>query len=384
MNTNDKVKSSIFSIAKSDHQYDFLSLLQNMVYTYEPDSNINKAGNNFFSNTRQSLKENSVPIFQLNNREDYDYVVNDILKFDHEHGLSKNNKDLFESIYSKFSNRDYIKELFLDGIKDNFGMDNIQEGGLFWLEETENGLDAIFAHIDDISNLNDSERNNFLEKITRNKKSRSKEFSEEQAESPLLNFEGKQFSKNDIQKMSPEELSSLTALVIEENNRIYDLKDDKLIIKFYKGKLELFIPEINNKIKEFYPKYKALYFFTLLKPKGVYFNDLIDRKNLEDLTKLYKNYKKSNKQTSTQTMTKMVSKSNSVSSVRAKTNTSLETHIESFNKDFNLAHHILKEISFTSEENFLNIPIDRDKIANLYLIRKALNGKFNLDDYKVK
>lgn len=387
-----EIKSSTYSVLKSDHRYDFLSLLQNMVYTFEPDTKkINENVTKFFSNTRKVSKENKVPIFQLNNSDDYDYVVNDILKFDHEHNLSENNKELFDSIYSKFSNVDYIKELYLDGIKDNFGMDNIQEGGLFWLEETEDGLDAVFAHIDDISNLEVEEQDNFLDNVITNKKQRSESYIEEHSGSPLLKFEGIQLSKNDIQKMNPDERSSLLALLIEENNRIYDLKENKLIIKFRHGRLHPFIPEIDDKIKKFYPKYKALYFFVLLNSKGLKYNDLKKSKYLEDLTKLYKsfnNYKKKNGDSSMQnanrTMSNMIQKSNSISYVRSKANSSLRNHIEGFYSDLNLAHHILKDVSFTNAENFLNIPIDRNEIENIYLIRKALNGKFDVADYRIK
>jgi hypothetical protein len=362
-----------------------------MVYTYEPDlkkSNEDIASS--FLNIEEFSKEHDLPFFSLNNLEDYDYVVNDIMKIDYEHKLSEKNKELFDGLYSKFSNKDYIKELYLNAIKDNFGMDNIQDGGLFWLEETDDGLDAIFAHIDDISNLKEDDRNDFLEKIVGNKK-KTKNYLEKQVDSPLLKFEGKQFSDDDFSKMSPEELSSLTALVIEENNRRYNLKENKLIIKFNDLILEPFLPDINIKIKGFCAKNKALYFLALLNSKGVKFDDLKQDKYLENLILLYKglyNYEKSDKnsniQSPEQTITKMLDKSLAVSALKSKTNTSIKNHVGGFYPDLNLVNHILKDVSFTNEEKYLNIPIDRDKVENLYLIRKLLNSKFTLDDYKIR
>jgi hypothetical protein len=362
-----------------------------MVYTYEPDlkkSNEDIASS--FLNIEEFSKEHDLPFFSLNNLEDYDYVVNDIMKIDYEHKLSEKNKELFDGLYSKFSNKDYIKELYLNAIKDNFGMDNIQDGGLFWLEETDDGLDAIFAHIDDISNLKEDDRNDFLEKIVSNKK-KTKNFLEKQVDSPLLKFEGKQFSENDLSKMSPEELSSLTALVIEENNRRYNLKENKLIIKFNNGILEPFLPGIDFKIKEFYPKNKALYFLALLNLKGVKFDDLKKGKYLKNLNLLYKglhNYEKSDKNSNIQspkrTIAKMLDKSLAVSAIKSKTNTSIKNHVEGFYPDLNHANHILNDVSFTNEEKYLNIPIDRDKVENLFLIRKLLNNEFTLDDYKIR
>jgi len=389
--SKNKIKSSIYSVLKSDHRYNFLSLLQKMVYTYEPDSKkSNEDIASSFLNIEEFSKEHDLTFFSLNNPEDYDYVINDIMKIDYEHKLSEKNKELFDGLYSKFSNKDYIKELYLNAIKDNFGMDNIQDGGLFWLEETDDGLDAIFAHIDDISNLKEDDRNDFLEKIVSNKK-KTKNFLEKQVDSPLLKFEGKQFSENDLSKMSPEELSSLTALVIEENNRRYNLKENKLIIKFNNGILEPFLPGIDFKIKEFYPKNKALYFLALLNLKGVKFDDLKKGKYLKNLNLLYKglhNYEKSDKNSNIQspkrTIAKMLDKSLAVSAIKSKTNTSIKNHVEGFYPDLNHANHILNDVSFTNEEKYLNIPIDRDKVENLFLIRKLLNNEFTLDDYKIR
>lgn len=117
--SKNKTKSSIYSVLKSDHRYNFLSLLQKMVYTYEPDSKkSNEDIASSFLNIKEFSKEHDLTFFSLNNPEDYDYVVNDIMKIDYEHKLSEKNKELFDGLYSKFSNKDYIKELYLNAIKD--------------------------------------------------------------------------------------------------------------------------------------------------------------------------------------------------------------------------------------------------------------------------
>ena len=372
-------KSSYYPVTVSDHRYRYFAHLHNVIYSLNPPSEKHKLTfNELFSECEEFGDMNKVTFISVDKLGSEEQIRKNFSSILEKLNLSDEERKEFEVLMKELINEEDFKELFTDYLEHELGIDNADEGGLFWVESFEHGLHAIFAHIDDIVALETLERNDYLEQIFSNKKNDFQPL-EELIPSPTFNFGCFIRDEEDIEKLSEKELSYLKALLRKDTKRRYEKMKTKLIISYLNSnKLEVLIPEIDGKIEGFIAQSKALYFLTLLYPKGLTFNDVDKDEIKEKLITIYSDIyftKKSN--------TKIINKllddnTQKLSSKKATASAVIKSHVEEHFEDRDKASLIIDDISFTPEGYCLDIPVDRDAISGIKLIHKLFNKGYKI------
>lgn len=363
-------KSSYYPITFSDHRYRYFAHLQKIIYSLTPTSEEHKLTfNKLFLECKDFASINEVSFFSVDELGREDQIRKNFSSILEKLNPTEEETKDFEVLMKELINEEDFKELFTDYLEHELGIDNADEGGLFWVESFENGLHAIFAHIDDIVELETPERRDYLERIFSHLKNDFQPL-EELVPSPTFNFGCLIRSEEDIEKLSDKEFSYTKALIRKETKRRYEKMKTKLIISYINtNKLEVLIPGIENKIEGFIAQSKAIYFLTLLYPDGLTFNDVDKDEIKEKLITIYSDIyftKNSNREI----INKLLDDKQKFSTKKTTASAVIKSHVEDHFEDRDHASLIIDDVSFTPEEYYLNIPVDRDAISGIKLIHK--------------
>ena len=364
------ILSKYYPVLKSDPDYRFLLYLQHVTYTLKPSIEENaKASKPILSYCENLAKEARVLLISIddmeneNDREKYFKSASSKLN------LTREGKNQFEDLCESIPYKNNLRQLFSESIEHYFGIENTKEGGLFWIEAFENGLNAKFVHINDILNLDDTKRNDFLKNLFI-KQFNSFEPLEIFTPTPIYKFEGLEISEDILDRLGDKELTSLSAFLYELRKKRREEKKIKLIIEYRNLSYKVFIPDIDQEV-ELYPKDKALYFLILLYSNGIDYYNLGDYE--VSLIDILGKIKSQEKEVTIKTVKNLIEKNEIMKPTKSNTNKSIKKLVNEFYKgDESYCKVITEEITYIRDSQILKILVDRDAISGISNIKKLL------------
>jgi hypothetical protein len=382
-----------------------LTKFHNTVHIIEPDTK-NEIDEEFLNNFEELALKNKVSLVSVDKLGEKEHFKKRFSIFVNNSNLSNKEQQKLENYKEEILEKDNFKERFLEYIGYEFGIQDSNEGGLFYNEPIEGGINIIFAHVHDIRQLDKEKRDKFLKDLFLKKKYSYVE-GEPVTSSPKLHFA---IFKENLNKYSDEELTTGSPYRIDEIKERYNKTPTKLIIRYNLG-YEIYVPPILDKELKMVPMNKALYFFTLAlkevaeeeevvevveeetKPKnGITFEKLSNSPHSENLTRIYRkldNYEiekygdDGKKGEKTEELTVKIFK-DSLSSLKSRTKKNIQDHIYAETGDWNFTFEVIEKISYVKKNKFLRIPLDRDEVAITSQglvtnpINKILNTKFKI------
>ncbi|MBZ9652659.1 hypothetical protein [Psychroflexus montanilacus] len=386
-----EIKSSSYLLANTDSRYPFLTKFNNTVHIIEPDTE-DEVDGEFFNNCEELAQENKVSLVsadKLGEKEEIKLNFPSIAKMSN---LTKEEKQKLENFKEEILKKENFKERFLEYIEYEFGIQNSNEGGLFYNEPIEGGINIIFAHIHDIRQLDKKRRDKFLDNLFLKKKFSYFE-SETVTSSPKLHFA---ILKENLGDFSDKGLTTCLPYRIDEIKEKYDKIPTKLIIRYsLSSGYEILVPPILDKELRLDPMRKTLYFFILSLDSGIRFEETSNES--KKLTRIYRkldNYsinkdRKGKKvkngqrgEKTTELTIKMFKES--LSSLKSRTKKIIQDHLYEGTRDWNYTFEVMDKISYVNKNKFLEIPLDRDDVALTSSkrisnpINKILNTKFKI------
>ena len=213
-------KSSSYLIANTDHRYRLLVNFHNAVHNFKPDSE-SEDDEVFFKKCQELADEYKVLLISVDDLGKEEQIKSNFSSIAKKLKLSSKDEENLDKFKNEMLEENDFKELFSDYLRYEFGIQNSSDGGLFYSEPVEGGINVLFAHIDDIRELNNEKREIYLKKLFRKKKYSYVE-GETLTSSLKLNFEILSYNDEDIDKLTEEQTSYLLTLLQKKRQKDYE------------------------------------------------------------------------------------------------------------------------------------------------------------------